>query len=595
MGVLGLVPFLQKAYPNVLKVIPDRFRELYGKTVVFDGTLITQRFHFAPMPQSHRHVLGWYRMLEELKECGVSAICVFDGKERSLAKQFEVARRRDARKLLAARGRVEIDRLKRLLMLNTIMKTWGMLSDREKESTSRTFREATLGLKPTRPLPLPASNFFDPPQPTGVLQYPPQFASQNYQEHDHVDDGLSQQELIELLEHIGVPVSAPGGLDPDLLYSTLDQRSLHCSPSTPHDMADEFLETIPSHENPSADGEALSGLIEDIEPDIVSLASPNEEAPGLPDVGEIGTTLTALYTGYRASLERLRSLLQTTSQSFHSKNDGIGDSTTEYLMSKTQARLIVEEGTFWAKLEDFTLVQEDASQQAADLVQKSRLLSDSYARRTNPPTTQTYNECKEIIRAMGISCIETDGPFEAEALAASIVLHGQADFVGSEDTDVLVYGAPLMRNIAKKTDPLIILYGSDIRTALQLDQDQFIDFALLLGTDFSRRIKNVGPNRALKFIREYGSIEEILQREPQYPPREALALYLQQVEVARTVFHTLPPVPDTSTLQNQEPDDTAVQEILHRYGLWTELSHDYDWSYANALSGNYFDDNPAAA
>lgn len=55
-----------------------------------DGTLITQRFHFAPMPQPHRHVLGWYRMLEELKECGVSAICVFDGKERSLAKQLEV-------------------------------------------------------------------------------------------------------------------------------------------------------------------------------------------------------------------------------------------------------------------------------------------------------------------------------------------------------------------------------------------------------------------------------------------------------------------------------------------------------------------------
>ena len=152
-----------------------------------------------------------------------------------------------------------------------------------------------------------------------------------------------------------------------------------------------------------------------------------------------------------------------------------------------------------------------------------------------------------------------------------------------------------MRNIAKKTDPLIILHGSDIRTALHLDQDRFIDFAVLLGTDFSRRIKNVGPNRALKFIREYGSIEEILQREPQYPPREALALYLQQVEVARTVFHTLPPVPDASALQNQEPDDTAVQEILHKYGLWKELSHGYDWSYPQALSGNYFDDNPAVA
>lgn len=152
-----------------------------------------------------------------------------------------------------------------------------------------------------------------------------------------------------------------------------------------------------------------------------------------------------------------------------------------------------------------------------------------------------------------------------------------------------------MRNIAKRSDPLVILDGPEVRSALELDQDRFIDFALLLGTDFSQRIKNVGPNRALKFIREHGSIEQVLNRETQYPPRIPSPQYLQQVEVARVVFHTLPPVPCDSALQGQEPDDAAVQEILQKYGLWKELSQDFEWDYTRALSGNYFDDNPTAA
>ena len=49
-------------------------------------------------------------------------------------------------------------------------------------------------------------------------------------------------------------------------------------------------------------------------------------------------------------------------------------------------------------------------------------------------SVEVGGKCKEIIRAMGVPCVETDGPFEAEALAASIVIHGQADFVASEDT-----------------------------------------------------------------------------------------------------------------------------------------------------------------
>lgn len=55
-----------------------------------DGTLITQRLHWAPSPYRYRHVLGWYRLVTELKESDVNAICVFDGIERCAAKTSEV-------------------------------------------------------------------------------------------------------------------------------------------------------------------------------------------------------------------------------------------------------------------------------------------------------------------------------------------------------------------------------------------------------------------------------------------------------------------------------------------------------------------------
>jgi hypothetical protein len=54
-----------------------------------DATLLTQRFHFG-RGVHNRHVSGWYRFITNLKASDVNAICVFDGKERNLAKAGEV-------------------------------------------------------------------------------------------------------------------------------------------------------------------------------------------------------------------------------------------------------------------------------------------------------------------------------------------------------------------------------------------------------------------------------------------------------------------------------------------------------------------------
>ena len=158
--------------------------------------------------------------------------------------------------------------------------------------------------------------------------------------------------------------------------------------------------------------------------------------------------------------------------------------------------------------------------------------------------------------------------------------------------DVLVYEVPMIRNITSRVEPLVIVSGAEVRAELDLDRDAFIDFALLLGTDFSQRIVNVGPARAYKFIKNHGSIERIIELETKYEPRIPREDYLAEVELGRLVYKTLPAVPFSDLKCVPEKDDEKVAQLLEQHGLFRELGPAGD--SAALLDGNYFSDTPTA-
>lgn len=152
----------------------------------------------------------------------------------------------------------------------------------------------------------------------------------------------------------------------------------------------------------------------------------------------------------------------------------------------------------------------------------------------------------------------------------------------------------MLRNITSRNAPLTLISGEEVRDALKLSRPSFIDFALLLGTDFSRRIKHVGPSRALKFIREYDSIERVLQCEPLYTPHPEAQrkAYLAQIELARSVFLTPPPVPHAEELIPKVMNQAEVAATLSKFGLSRWIVEDEAWDPRAPLAGNYFNDNP---
>ena len=163
-----------------------------------------------------------------------------------------------------------------------------------------------------------------------------------------------------------------------------------------------------------------------------------------------------------------------------------------------------------------------------------------------------------------------------------------------------MYEAPLIRNMTTR-DPFLKICGSQVRDTLGLTRDQYIDFAILLGTDFSQRITNVGPVRAFKFIKELGSIENIVDSiasDPKYSLKIPRAAYLAQVDIARSVFKTLPTPPSSEILQPIERNNEQVESVLTKYGIpHGDIHHDryLGVGHEEALVGNYFNDSPVAA
>ncbi|ELU43928.1 FEN-1 endonuclease [Rhizoctonia solani AG-1 IA] len=144
---------------------------------------------------------------------------------------------------------------------------------------------------------------------------------------------------------------------------------------------------------------------------------------------------------------------------------------------------------------------------------------EKFARRTVRVTREHNEECRKLLKLMGIPCVVVSNivliharaqlantsivqaPSEAEAQCAELARGGKVYAAGSEDMDTLTFNAPVLyRHLtfseAKKA-PI-----SEIVLEKALEG---------LGMNMEQPIKGVGPKNAFKLMQEHGSLEEVLK------------------------------------------------------------------------------------
>lgn len=133
-----------------------------------------------------------------------------------------------------------------------------------------------------------------------------------------------------------------------------------------------------------------------------------------------------------------------------------------------------------------------------------------YAGQTVRITKKMIDDAKTLVRCLGLPVIEA--PSEAEAQCTELAKAGIVYGVASEDMDCLTFGAPyLLKGFNSKDEPVTQIKLEEVLKGLEVTMDQFIDICILCGCDYTGSIQNIGPIKAFNYIKEYLSIEGVLE------------------------------------------------------------------------------------
>ena len=174
------------------------------------------------------------------------------------------------------------------------------------------------------------------------------------------------------------------------------------------------------------------------------------------------------------------------------------------------------------------------------------------------------DEAVELLRLMGIPVIQA--PSEGEAQASHMCINDSVWAAASKDYDCLLFGAPRVLRfltisgkefLPSKASfrPLTpeLIDSSRMLEHYGINRAQLVDLAILVGTDFNDGIKGIGPKKALKLVRDFGSIENM--------PTEIRDIAGAEVSEIRDIF-LHPEVTDNYSVTFASPDREGIIRFL---------------------------------
>jgi flap endonuclease-1 len=188
-----------------------------------------------------------------------------------------------------------------------------------------------------------------------------------------------------------------------------------------------------------------------------------------------------------------------------------------------------------------------------------------YKAQTQSLTPTVHETTRTMLSHLGIPYLEAPG--SGEGYAAALVKDGHADAVLTDDYDALLFGAPeTVRNYSGNGPAERMSLDETLQTH-EIDHEQLVDVALLMGSDFNDGVRGIGPKRGVKYIREHGSAEAVLEQ------RDATIDHLADL---RDLFLN----PDIGSTPERQPRQTKPDYTA-------AVSHARNWE----LPGKFIRDN----
>lgn len=123
-------------------------------------------------------------------------------------------------------------------------------------------------------------------------------------------------------------------------------------------------------------------------------------------------------------------------------------------------------------------------------------------------TKDDINNIKLLFDILNIKYIQCN--CEADLVCADLYKKGIVNGCLSNDMDFLTFGTGILFRNYNLGDNFLKYDLQEILNSLELTYEQFIDFCILCGCDYTGKIYRLGSENAYKLIKQYNNIENIL-------------------------------------------------------------------------------------
>jgi 5'-3' exonuclease len=611
MGVKNLTKLLQRSAPNSIKqkVIND----YQNKTLVLDGSIFLRKFVYSfHYENGNPHIYGFHKLILFLKQNNIKPILIFDGKERISEKRKEIAKRKILAETLLRNFNFEKTRKDRVEKWKTIVEKLDNLEETKHQYVTSGIKQV-VGQVLSQPSPASTlgTNTTSDPEVTAKLLFPirAEVHSAKTDIHPNKTDIHPIKTDIPLIS-TNMP---PTIKTQDIMLRSLQEmiilvmhvmKALSLESNKPiqiptnqiitSEITDDLI--VKEDKAKIKDKDAVKKKDKKMKKatkEKVKVATSLNDEPVMKTITNLKDEekFKELHPDFEPSASDVK-LKEDVEQIIRTSFQDTKKLATDKNFTKAQR----EVGLIENLLIDSVLLGNKNSENLETFEEKNHNLAVAYEKRVIPITWKMYSESINFIKTQGIPCIVLDG-HEAEAMCASLVTHGFADATVSEDMDTTIFGdGILLRQFLKKNKPIVEISPIEAKKSLELSHDQYIDLCILCGTDFAGTIRNVGYVTALKLIKQYGSIENILPNLKQ--DRHLMAPdFIVEVEAARKLYKNPPKI--TKDIQKQLEFNTEnideFNRLLEKYDIDSTINEPLDYSaiaYTENIDSEYLGPDP---
>ena len=161
---------------------------------------------------------------------------------------------------------------------------------------------------------------------------------------------------------------------------------------------------------------------------------------------------------------------------------------------------------------------------------------DKYEKSSIRLTHEMIEDVKYLLNLLGVSYIHPKEG-EGEAYASELCRIGYVDYVLTEDMDTMAYRCPKVirkctdRSV-KRRDIISIFDYQKLINDIELTDDKFLDFCILSGCDYCSPPPKLGNVTALKLVKNYNNIQEIIENTKYNFPED----YYEKFQMAKNNF-----------------------------------------------------------